>query len=106
MFSPDPTDEEIERILARAAGSSCIVTGTYNGHLRRGQRQLLRKLSQMGIPMAAFALRNPYELLELPKTVAAIAVWEYSHRSMEGIRNMLEGRWLPEGRLPVTGTQG
>ncbi len=106
VFSPDPTDEEIERILARAAGSSCIVTGTYNGHLRRGQRQLLRKLSQMGIPMAAFALRNPYELLELPKTVAAIAVWEYSHRSMEGIRNMLEGRWLPEGRLPVTGSQG
>lgn len=101
VFSPDPTKEEIDKILARAAGCSCIVAGTYNGHLRDGQRQLLRELSQMGIPMTAFALRNPYELLELPKTVAAIAVWEYSHRSLEGIRSMLEGRWLPEGKLPI-----
>ena len=102
VFSPDPTEEEIDQILERAAKSSCIVTGTYNGHLRQGQRRLLRRLSQLGIPMVAFALRNPYELLELPETVAAIAVWEYSHRSLEGIRSILEGHWLPEGKLPVT----
>ena len=102
VFSPDPTEEDIDQILERAAKSSCIVTGTYNGHLRQGQRRLLRRLSQLGIPMVAFALRNPYELLELPETVAAIAVWEYSHRSLEGIRSILEGHWLPEGKLPVT----
>lgn len=102
VFSPDPTGEEIDRLVARAAGCSCIVAGTYNGHLRKGQRQLLEKLSGLGIPMTVFALRNPYELLELPETVAAIAVWEYTRRSLEGIRSMLEGRWLPEGKLPVT----
>lgn len=102
VFSPDPSEEEIDRLLARAAGCSCIVAGTYNGHLRKGQRQLLEKLSALGIPMAVFALRNPYELLGLPETVAAIAVWEYSVRSLEGIRDMLEGRILPEGKFPIS----
>lgn len=101
VFSPDPTEEEIDRLLAKAAGCSCIVAGTYNGHLRGGQRRLLRKLSELDIPMAVFALRNPYELLELPESVAAVAVWEYSRRSLEGIRSMLEGQWLPTGRLPI-----
>lgn len=101
VFSPDPTDEEIEQILKQATGHTSIVVGTYNGHLRKGQRRLLQKLAEGDLPMAVFALRNPYELMELPKHVTAIAVWEYSERSLEGVRSMLEGAYLPEGRLPI-----
>lgn len=101
VFGPDPTEEEIERVLEKAAGHTSIVAGTYNGHLRRGQRKLLQRLAECGVPMTVFALRNPYELMELPKNVTAIAVWEYSERSLEGVRSMLEGAYLPEGRLPI-----
>lgn len=105
VFRPDPSREEIDRLVAEAAGHSCIVVGTYNGHLRKGQRRFLQELAKLDIPMVVFALRNPYELLELPENVTAIAVWEYSRRSLEGICSMLSGLWLPEARLPVAGLQ-
>lgn len=101
VFSPDPEEEEIEKLVKAAAEHTSIVVGTYNGHLRRGQRELLKRLADLHIPMVVFALRNPYELLELPKHVTAIAVWEYSMRSLRGIRSMLDGVYLPEGRLPI-----
>lgn len=102
VFTPDPPKEEIAQILELAAGHSSIVVGTYNGHLRQGQKMLLEELVKMKIPMIVFALRNPYDLLALPETVTAIAAWEYTERSLEEIGRLLKGEWIPEGILPVS----
>lgn len=106
LTQPDPTRQEIAETLRQAAGHSSIILGTYNGHLKQGQMQLMQALAeqaqQEGIPMVVAALRNPYELIKAPDWVTTLAVWEYSHRSFSVLADVLTGKYIPTGRLPIT----
>lgn len=106
LFSPDPDENEIAEIAQKAAGHSSIVVGTYNAHLKRGQKALVERLAKSGVPVVVFALRNPYDLKDLPENVTAIAAWEYSVRSFRAIAEVLRGEWTPEGSMPVAWETG
>lgn len=97
----DPTDAEIEAITAKAAGHSCLVLGTYNGHILKGQLALARALAATGLPMILVALRNPYDLAELPPHVAGLAAWEYTPAMFRALWPVLCGETPPQGRLPL-----
>jgi beta-N-acetylhexosaminidase len=101
--SLDPGDEEIRRILAQVSGASALVLGTFNGHLNRGQlalgRALFEAARQEGIPFAAAALRNPYDLLEIPAGACRLAAWEYSLNSFAALEEVFQGRLIPRGSL-------
>ena len=99
--SPDPNETEIHAVLESVAGHSSIVLGTINAHLHKGQMQLLHKLAQTGKPMACVALRNPYDLRDLPSHVSALAVYGCDALSLAAAAGVLSGRIPAGGRLPV-----
>lgn len=99
----DPTEAEIEAVLEQAHGHSAIVVGTYNGHIKRGQLRLVEAASKLGAPVVCVALRNPYDLLQLPEGVAGLAAFEYDDLSMAAVAKALKGELKPVGKLPLNG---
>lgn len=97
----DPGPEEIRAAAEAARGHSAVFVNTYNGHLFPGQGALVRALAACGIPMAVIALRNPYDLRDVPVGAAAVAAWDYSPGTLEVLASVLTGQTVPAGRLPV-----
>lgn len=104
VTADEPKDAEIAAAVKTAAGSSCIVLGTCNAHLKPGQLALLRALGELGKPMAVAALRNPYDLLNLPEGVAGIAVWEYTAHALEALVPFLAKKRRFTGQIPLVQT--
>lgn len=103
MATPvDPDEAQIAAICAQVGKPSAIVLGTYNGHIKRGQLRLAEALAALNAaPVVCVALRNPYDLLALPKGVAGLAVYQYDNESMEIAARVLRGECAPLGRLPL-----
>lgn len=101
VTAKDPGQEEIEQAADKAAGHSAVFVNTYNGHLFPGQMALVRRLAQLRIPMAVVALRNPYDLREVPPEAAAIAAWDYSQYTLEVLVPVLGGKEQPLGHMPI-----
>lgn len=99
--SVNPTSEEINRLTKKAEGHSCLVMATYNGHLNRGQIELIRALAQTTLPIIVIALRNPYDLKDLPYHVCAFAGYEYTDLSLRAIAKVLAKEKEATGRLSV-----
>lgn len=97
----EPTEEEIRALVEKAEQYTGIVVGSYNGHLRRKQLDLIRALASTGKPIAAVALRNPYDLVNLPENVYALAAFEYTDRSIRVVADVLAGRQEATGKLPI-----
>ena len=51
--------------------------------------------------MTCVALRNPYDLLDLPQNVTCVAAYQYDDLSMDAVARLLSGGLTPRGRLPV-----
>jgi beta-N-acetylhexosaminidase len=101
--SLNPNDEEIGQIEARVSGATALVLGTVNGYLNRGQIALAQSLAciarQGNIPCIVAALRNPYDLAEIPAEVLRLAAWEYSTNSFAALEAVFRGELLPQGSL-------
>jgi len=101
VTSINPTTEEIAALIPQAAQHSCIVVGTYNGHLNIGQLDLVNTLAKSGIPVIAVALRNPYDLADLSPGICLIAAYEYTSLSFNALAKVLSKERQPTGRLSV-----
>ena len=101
VFRPDPTKKEIQEILRQAEGAKKVIIGTYNGHLNPGQLELVRAFAEQCPQVAVFALRNPYDLKELPETVCGVAAYEYTRCCFDAIIELLRGSLIPTGKLPI-----
>lgn len=99
--SIDPDEDEIAKSVAAAEGCSCIVLGTYNGHIKQGQMKLMKALATLGKPMVVAALRNPYDLAELPADVCGLIGYEYNLHSLTNIARVLKGELVPTGKLDL-----
>ena len=51
--------------------------------------------------MAVAALRNPYDLLNLPHGASGIAVWEYTVRGLEALAPLLARKRQFTGVMPL-----
>jgi beta-N-acetylhexosaminidase len=102
MTSIDPADAEIAAAVKASSGHSCLVAGTYNGHLKPGQTAMVKALCLNGIPTICVALRNPYDLKDLPPEVYTLAAYAYDDLSLNAVADVLSGKAKAMGRLPVT----
>ncbi|WP_239615087.1 beta-N-acetylhexosaminidase [Cohnella mopanensis] len=98
----NPTEDEIAAIVARTTGASCIVIGTYNGHLNQGQLELVNRLASQGVPVIAVALRNPYDLRHLNPAIWSLAAYEYTAQIFDAVANVLQGKSEAVGKPTVT----
>lgn len=97
----DPTPEEIQQAVRQAERCEKIVLGTCNAHLFRGQLALAQALAAIGKPMAVAALRNPYDLPELPGNLWKLACYDYSEPALKALGDVFRGG-KAEGICPVT----
>jgi len=98
----NPTEDEIAAIVERAGEASCIVVGTYNGHLYQGQLELVNRLAALNAPVVAVALRNPYDLRSLSPNVWSLAAYEYTDQAFDAIAGVLQGKTEALGKPTVT----
>ena len=96
----NPEPQDIQDALRLAEKSEAIVFGTCNAHLFRGQLELGRALAALGKPMAVAAMRNPYDLSELPENLWKLAAYDYAEPALQALAEVLRGAPAP-GRCPV-----
>ncbi len=101
LLSREPTEAEIRALFAAAEKHSALVLGSFNGHLKREQRELLRRLDRAKVPVLVVAFGLPYDLQDTPEGTPGLAAWEYSQRSVEAVLAILKGEARPTGRMPV-----
>jgi beta-N-acetylhexosaminidase len=100
-ISANPSESDVLQALRNIENHSCIVIGTYNGHIYKGQLDLVNQVAKIHQKVIVIALRNPYDLKDLPRNVYGIAAYEYTKNSLEVVAGLLEHGFLPEGILPV-----
>jgi beta-N-acetylhexosaminidase len=101
LIGTSPEPEDMERVLAASKGKKTVVFGTYNGHLFKGQLDILNRLCREHGNVVAVALRNPYDLGMVDENAAAIATYEYTPLSLETLVSVLKGEIKPSGKLCV-----
>lgn len=99
LLPQEPSETEIRELLAAAERHSSLVIGTFNGHLKKEQRELLGRLDRVKVPVLVVAFGLPYDLQDAG--VAGLAAWEYSDRSIEAVLEILQGRRRVTGTIPV-----
>lgn len=100
VTTKDPDEEEITKAVEFVKGHTSVYINTYNGHLYEGQKKIVERIGELGIPMCVFALANPYDLAFLPKGAAGVAAWDYSNETLEEIANVILGEFEPTGKIP------
>ena len=101
VLSDNPQAEEIEDVLKKVPFYTSVVVGTYNGHLFLGQLELVERLASIGLPVCAVALRNPYDLANLPQSVQGYATFAYRRDVFDALAKVLTKAFVPTGKLPV-----
>ena len=101
IISQNPEPEEIARVAAELPEASCIVFGSCNAHLYRGQLDMIHMLAEKEVPMTVVALRDPYDLRGLPERVCSIAAWEYTRIMCGIVSRFLAGTLSAGGKLPL-----
>jgi len=61
----------------------------------------MQALSALGKPMVAAALRNPYDLADLPEHVCGLMAYEYNLHSLNHVADVLCGKLVPTGKLDL-----
>ncbi len=98
----DPDKEEIAKIVEKAKNYKKIVVGTYNALSKRGQIDLVKEIAKLNRDLTVVALRNPYDLEEVPEKANAIAIYEYSVQSMEWFIKSIKENLPSSARVPFS----
>ncbi|MFF7845741.1 glycoside hydrolase family 3 protein [Streptomyces ossamyceticus] len=96
-----PTQALIDQAVAAARGKDAVVVGTYNVTAGSTQRTLVERLLATGVPVVAVALRNPYDVAQLPQVKGCLAAYSWTDVEVRAAARVLAGRVAPRGRLPV-----
>ncbi|MCG7205820.1 glycoside hydrolase family 3 protein [Streptomyces arenae] len=97
----DPSAATIEEAVAAAEGTDAVVVGTYNVTAGGGQQKLVGRLVGTGRPVVVVAVRNPYDVAQLPTLKACLASYCWTDVELRAAARVIAGRVAPRGRLPV-----
>ena len=100
VITKNPDETEIGAVMEAAAGYEKVVLGTINAHLFRGQLALAKALADAGKELTIVALRNPYDIPELPECACKIEAYDYSAPSFRALEEVFRGGKMT-GVLPV-----
>ncbi|MFB8375514.1 beta-N-acetylhexosaminidase [Paenibacillus taichungensis] len=102
-ITTQPTYDEADQILKDVSDEDQIIVCTYTsaGHLPKGQHHLVQKLSEKH-SLIVVALRNPYDLLEIPTPGSYVCTYENTPAVVRALSLVITGELQPTGRLPVS----
>jgi beta-N-acetylhexosaminidase len=96
-----PSAATIARAVAAARDADAVVVGTYNVTATSSQKTLVGELLATGRPVIAVAIRNPYDVAQLPSVKAYLATYSWTDVELRAAARVIAGRVEPVGRLPV-----
>ncbi|MFM9370255.1 glycoside hydrolase family 3 protein [Streptomyces sp. Da 82-17] len=96
-----PSAAKIDEAVAAAEGKDAVVVGTYNVTASSAQRTLVQRLIATGVPVVAVAVRNPYDVAQLPEVRGYLAAYSWTDTELRAAARVIAGRTSPAGRLPV-----
>ncbi|OMF11128.1 glycoside hydrolase [Paenibacillus amylolyticus] len=101
-ITTQPSYDEADRILMDVSEAEQVIVCTYTsaGHLPKGQRYLVEKLSE-NHSLIVVALRNPYDLLEISLPGSYVCTYENTPTVVRALSLVLTGELEPTGSLPV-----
>ncbi|MFJ9536333.1 glycoside hydrolase family 3 protein [Streptomyces sp. NPDC101225] len=96
-----PSAATIAQAVAAARDADAVVVGTYNVTAGSAQKALVEQLVATGRPVVAIAVRNPYDVAQLPSVRAYLASYSWTDVELRAAARVIAGRVGPRGRLPV-----
>ncbi|MEV7138160.1 glycoside hydrolase family 3 protein [Streptomyces tauricus] len=96
-----PSAATVAKAVAAAQDADAVLVGTYNVTTASAQRTLVNQLLATGRPVVALAIRNPYDVAQLPDVKAYLASYSWTDVELRAAVRVLAGRVGPRGRLPV-----
>lgn len=99
VITADPQKREIDALLSVCANHSCVIIGTYNAHLNKGQIEMVNAVAKTGVATLAVTLRNPYDAKYFLKNVGVLLAFEYTQKSIDAVYNVLTGSCPPNTHL-------
>ncbi|MFF4114953.1 glycoside hydrolase family 3 protein [Streptomyces sp. NPDC001714] len=97
----NPSAADVDKALAAAREADAVVVGTYNVTAGSGQQQLVERLVATGRPVVAVAVRNPYDVAQLPSVRACLAAYSWTDVELRAAARVIAGTVAPRGALPV-----
>ncbi|MEU6376707.1 glycoside hydrolase family 3 protein [Streptomyces sp. NPDC046909] len=96
-----PSAATIAKAVAAAQDVDAVVVGTYNVSATSSQKTLVEQLVATGKPVVAIAVRNPYDVAQLPSVPAVVASYAWTDVELRAAARVIAGKRAPRGRLPV-----
>ncbi|MES4890317.1 glycoside hydrolase family 3 protein [Streptomyces sp. NPDC096012] len=96
-----PSAAVVSEAVAAAQDADAVVVATYNVTARSAQRTLVERLQATGRAVVAVAVRNPYDVAQLPTVKACLATYCWTDVELRAAARVIAGRVAPRGRLPV-----
>jgi beta-N-acetylhexosaminidase len=101
----NPSDTTIAQAVAAANRNELVVVTTsqaWNQALNLKQRDLVNALLQIGRPLIALAVREPYDIAYFTAASTYLAAYGFNPVSLRALVRVLFGEVNPSGKLPVT----
>ncbi|MEH0423579.1 glycoside hydrolase family 3 protein [Streptomyces sp. B21-083] len=96
-----PSAAVVARAVAAAGEVDAVVVGTYNLSGGSSQRTLVAQLLATGRPVVCVAVRNPYDVAQLPDVQAYLATYSWTDVELRAAARVIAGQVRPRGKLPV-----
>ncbi|MDR6554866.1 glycoside hydrolase family 3 N-terminal domain-containing protein [Paenibacillus qinlingensis] len=85
--SMQPSEDEIEAMMAEITRYDVVMLGTINAHIYEGQLQLARRIAKTK-PLLAIVLRNPYDAALLPQEASKVLMCSTSDYAMRAFAEL------------------
>jgi beta-N-acetylhexosaminidase len=96
-----PSAATISKAVTAAQDADAVVVGSYNVTAGSSQKTLVEQLAATGKPVVVIAIRNPYDVAQLPSASAHLASYSWTDVELRAAARVIAGKAAPRGRLPV-----
>lgn len=97
-----PLPEELKAFTAKLAGCSGAIVAVANP----AGLEFAKTASEKGIPVALLSVLSPAQVLGAKWASASVAVYHYAPDCLEAGLDVLSGKLVPRGKLPITPSGG
>lgn len=96
-----PNELEINRAIKLAEQYEQVIVCTYNSNIYSSQIELVKNLLDGLYELHIVAMRNPYDLLFIPKIPNYVCFYEYTPNSVNALIEYLKGNSKLLGKAPI-----
>ncbi|WP_212698525.1 glycoside hydrolase family 3 protein [Vallitalea pronyensis] len=100
-INPDPSEEEITKVLQVMKKFDKVIFGTFNIGPQSNLIKLVQRMADLGQQIVVIAMRNPYHLAYMEESNAFIATYEWTKAGLELAVKAVFGMEHVSGKLPV-----